>query len=325
MSQRPVLIQFCDVPDRFIPGDRLVRGVIRKAIGRSDKHLSGVRRVVRNFLIGLERKGIPYRYNPLPFRRNNRPLISFGQGEMGLRGVSSGTPLIAAVSFPHPKDFPELSEQYDLRYFLQHSQWGLDLVRSGNIYNASVFGLWPAGVDTDEWSPAGVDKTLDIIVYVKIHWDKKSWSKRLVDLIINSLVSRGLVVTRIVYGEYEPGEYKHLLSIAKAMVFLSPHESQGFACIEAMSSGVPIFAWDPGFWLDPDQERLGLSQVPATSVPFFDERCGATFRDAAAFESDFDEFWEDVSIGHLRPRDYVIENVSIERSTDQMLAYYDEL
>ncbi len=294
-------------------------------MGRGSSHLSGVRRVVSNFLTGLERKGVPYRYNPLPLLRGQQPVISFGLGQMGLKGVSPKTPLIAAVGFPYPADFPDLCERYDVRYFLQHSKWVLDLLKSPGVYDPSVFATWPAGVDTDEWSPIKRAKSVDVIVYQKIHWDKAGWATRLVQPVLDALVSRGLSSTEVVYGQYTPEQYKDQLSEARALVFLSAHESQGLAYLEAMSFGLPVFAWEPGFWLDPDQKRLGLSQVPATSVPFFDARCGSTFKDAVEFEANFDAFWEAVQASHLAPRDYVLENVSIERSTEEMLAYYDDL
>ena len=50
-----------------------------------------------------------------------------------------------------------------------------------------------------------------------------------------------------------------------------------------------------------------------TSVPYWDERCGLKFRDAKDFEARWSTFWEGVGAGRFNPRDYVLENLTLER------------
>ena len=88
------------------------------------------------------------------------------------------------------------------------------------------------------------------------------------------------------------------------MIFLCSHESQGIACQEAMSAGVPIFAWDPGFCMDPERFLWGDPVIPATSVPYFDERCGLRFRDFPRTRaSSLANFLETMKSGSYDPRD----------------------
>ena len=61
----------------------------------------------------------------------------------------------------------------------------------------------------------------------------------------------------ITYGNYNIEEYKKVLNTSMAMIFLCEHESQGFACCEAMAVNVPVLAWDQGFWLDPNRFNWG--------------------------------------------------------------------
>jgi len=324
--KRPILVQYRDEVDKYLPGDRHLRRFVRYWRDGEPSHLSGVRRVVRNFLTGMDRLGIRYSYNPVrSFRRRDEPIISFGLGQLGLVGVSERAPLIAAIGFPYPVDFPDLCERYNVRYVLQHSKWVCDLVRSAKIYDPAVFNLWPAGVDTEEWKPVNEDRSIDVLLYIKIHWDREGWNTKLVQPILEQLKAQGLSVEQVSYGQYTPDQYRRYLANSKAMVFLSPHETQGFAYLEALASGLPVYAWDPGVWMDPERFRYGLDKVHATSVPFFDERCGATFVDSGEFATGFDEFWERVNGDRFKPRDYVLDNVTIERSTEKMLSYYENL
>lgn len=286
-------------------------------------HLSGMRRVVRNFLTGLAREHVSFRINP-EWRSIPRgaTVLSFGMGRLGLQKVRDDTPLIAAIGFPHPSEIPDLCQRYDVRHYLQHSAWALEWVKSAGIYPERIFALWPAGIDTDAWAPRQAAKDIDILIYRKIHWDRERWSETLVQPILQTLAQRGLSVRTIDYGHYTPEQYKDLLARALALVFLSPHESQGFACLEALSSGVPVFAWDPGYWMDPERFRYGTPRVQATSVPFFDERCGDVFTDAAAFREKFDAFYDACMRGSFRPRDYVLENLTIAASTGRLLDFY---
>lgn len=323
-----VYVLYQDVGDRWLAGDRIIRRIARKWLRPPPTHLSGMRRVVQNFLTGLERKSIQYELNPLSYLvPRHTPVISFGMGRLGVHGLRPDTPLIAAIGFPYPTEFPELSQKYNLRQFLQHSNWTLDLVRSSGIYDEKVFALWHAGIDTEWWRPLRHKdpEQHKIVIYDKIHWDRAQWNANLIQPIKEYVNTMGLDVHVLRYGCYKPGEYRALLQTAGAAIFLSPHESQGFAYQECLACDVPVLAWDPGIWLDPIRFSYGRSKVAATSVPFFDERCGATFRDFNEFRQQFDRFIN-ASFKHaFKPRDFVVENLTIERSTSRMLELLKEV
>jgi glycosyltransferase involved in cell wall biosynthesis len=208
--------------------------------------------------------------------------------------------------------------------FLQHSPWALEFARAAQLYPGDIFDLWPAGIDTDEWAPVlpATEKAFDVLIYNKIMWDKKSREGDLLRPIRESLARKGLRFSEISYGKYRPSMYKEALSQARTMLFVCEHESQGLAYQEALSSGIPVLAWDQGAFLDPARFRYGLPNVPATSVPFFDERCGSKFSGIGDFEVRFAEFFDNVLRGRYRPRDFILENLSLDRSTERMLAIY---
>jgi hypothetical protein len=84
-----------------------------------------------------------------------------------------------------------------------------------------------------------------------------------------------------------------------------------------MARNVPVLAWDQGCWLDPVQRAFSSTPVPATSVPYYSERCGERFADAAAFPAALDRFLD--SRATYEPRDYVARHLSVERSAEHYL------
>lgn len=314
--------------DRWVPGDRYVRPLVRLLLGRKSPYLSGMQTVVRNFRLGLQRQGIAHSCNPPMFAvGRSAKVISFGLGMNGVRGLHRSVPVIAAIGFPYPGELPDLCREYNVKRYLQHSRWVLDLARSANVYDPQIFDLWPAGIDIDEWKPAGASraKPVDVLIYDKILWNREQAGAQLVRPVREFLAKKGLSVAEVRYGGYTPDEYKRRLGECKVMVFLSAHESQGLAYQEALASDVPVIAWDPGMWLDPARLKIGRPHVPATSVPFFDERCGATFADATGFPDRFEAFFERHLAGGFAPREFILENLTIEKSTARMLQIYDSI
>lgn len=316
--------------DRWVRGDRFVRPVIRRLLRPARSNLSGMQTVVKNFRLGLDRLNLPHSYNrPFFTLRGSRKIISFGLGLNGLRGLARSNPVIAAIGFPYPAELPDLCEKYNIRRFLQHSPWVLDLVRSANAYPRDIFELWPAGTDTDRWVPsgglAGSLAATEILIYEKTPSGNPAYAVDLVEPIREFLRARSIVFSEIKYGHYSTEDYRARLSRATAMIFLSAHESQGLACQECLSCDVPVIAWDQGYWLDPARQKYGLRDVPATSVPYFDERCGVTFRDFGDFSKQFEPFLERVLSGSFRPREYMLENLTIEKSTRRMLKIYESI
>ena len=98
------------------------------------------------------------------------------------------------------------------------------------------------------------------------------------------------------------------------MVFLSRHETQGIAAQQMMASGVPLFAWDKGgLWQDPKYAPHQVRFGPVSSVPYWDERCGAKFADGDDLPAAFDIFWRGVEAGSYAPRQMLLEHFTLEK------------
>lgn len=313
--------------DRWIKGDRYIRPGIRRLIRGRKTQFSGMERVVLNFLKGLQQKGTAYSFNkPTFFLKKSQPIISFGLGRSGVAGIPKEAPLIAAIGFPYPAEFPDLCEKYNVKKFLVHSEWALNFVKSAQLYPDHIFDLWPAGIDTYEWSPEPIlHKLTDLLIYNKIMWDREKMNNALRMPIISLIKEFGLTYEEITYGNYSSEEYKKALNRCRAMIFLCEHESQGLAYQECLSCNVPVFAWDQGFWLDPIRFKYNQPIVPATSVPYFDKRCGMIFKNMDEFEKLFPSFWDAVLHNQFSPSEYILENLALEKSAKKMLNIVDAL
>ena len=108
------------------------------------------------------------------------------------------------------------------------------------------------------------------------------------------------------------------------MIFLCQNESQGIAYQQALSCGVPVFAWDPGGpWRDPDYYPHRVQFAPVSSVPYWDDRCGAKFTDMSTSRGS--RRGGEVSGRKARrhafdPRGFVLDELTLEQ---RALQYYE--
>lgn len=267
-----------------------------------------------NLCLGLDRIGVPYRVN-MPYRKV-RPddwVGVLGRGRTALAGYDLPNPIVAGIGLmTHPSEWPTLFDDYPVAFYLQHSEWARDVYVPA--YGADRLRLWPVGIDTEQYRPSGAEPAHDVLLYNKTMWEAEAREVELVEPIRADLAACGLSVVEFRYGSYEQEDYQAALRSCRAMVFLCEHESQGIAYQEALSSGVPILAWDQGQWLDPNRFGWGAPTIPATSVPFWDDRCGMTFRDATGFAEALGPFWEGIEQGTFAPRDYILDTLTLERS-----------
>ena len=298
--------------DRWLPGDRFMRPVVRRIL-RGPPRSGGLDKVLINLRLGLDRLRIPYTVN-LPFRKLHScdRVAVLGCGHHCLAGYTQPNPIVAGIGLmTHPSEWPTLCTDYPVVRYLQHSVWCDAVYRP---FFGDRCAIWPVGIETDRWTPGpATAKTTDFLLYDKIHWDGEERTTSLLTPIRVTLDRLGCTHETLRYGAYAPGAFQAALGRCRAMIFLSAHESQGIAAQEAMASGVPLLAWNPGFVEDPDRLKWGQTVIPATSVPYFDARCGLTFRHASEFATQLPAFLAAQRAGHLAPRDYILEHLTLEK------------
>ncbi|MCC3244466.1 glycosyltransferase family 1 protein [Methylocystis sp. WRRC1] len=320
MASSRICIFFRETPaDRWLKGDHRWRAKVRRLV-RGPDPIGGIKSVYVNLCKGLDRIGADYAANiPYSEIRPGDLVGVIGLGTDCLDGYEAKNPILAGVAVcAHSLEWPTLFEDYPVASYVVHCDWVKAMYE--RHYGPRI-STWAVGIDTDHWAPASTSrKSVDFLVYDKVRWDHDRVHRAMVDPILAQLRKRGLTYEVIRYGSYKPRDYASALARSKAMLFLCEHETQGLAYQQAMSCNVPILAWNPGAWLDPWRFRYGEGHVPATSVPFFDERCGVEFLGIPDFEAALERFLECARSGKFSPRDYVMENLTLERSAQKYIA-----
>lgn len=305
-------------PDRWVPYDRYPREAFREllyATGIRRRRPSGQRMVYQNLKKGLDQLGVPYRTNDFQYARRhpNELACVVGKTHVLDKYDWKNPILFGASAFPHPIDCPNLFDDYPVERFLVPGPWKKEMCAP--YYGKDRVTVWPVGIDTEEWRPRGSpsEKRNRILLYDKVRWHHDYFEPTFIDPVRERIRQEGLEIETLRYGSYRPPDLKEALQRCEGVVFLCEHETQGIAYQQMLASGVPIFAWDRGgYWQDldyfPDRVRYG----PVTSVPYWDERCGQKFKDLADFKERFGTFWEQVQADHFFPREYIIENLTLE-------------
>ena len=164
--------------------------------------------------------------------------------------------------------------------------------------------VWPVGIEE-------FDNIREVNYDCLIYFKRRDQSE--LDAVKKFLVDNGLSYRMVEYGTYGEDGFKQLVNSAKFCFLINGTESQGIAVQEIMSMGVPIIAWDIKEWLDQGEAY----RVPATSIPFWDERCGEKFFTVDEMGETFDNFY--ARINDYNPKDYVKENLSFESSVKTLL------
>lgn len=306
--------------DRWIRGDRFVRPPIRRIV-RGKPAIGGIGKVFQNLCLGLDRLGVDYLVN-LPFKqlKNSDRVGVLGRGRHVLDGYHRRNPIVAGIALmSHPSEWPTLCDDYPVKHYLQHSKWANDIYRP---YFGNLCAIWPVGIDTDHWRPGG-QKDVDLLIYDKIMWNRGPSQPELLRRVLERTARLELNTLTIQYGSYKETDYRRLLARSKGMVFLCEHESQGIACQECLSCDVPVLAWDQGYWLDPNRFAWGQPEIPATSVPYFDARCGERFSGPNDLDEKLLLFLSNIKASAYRPREFILENLTLSKSTERFLSFFE--
>ena len=94
------------------------------------------------------------------------------------------------------------------------------------------------------------------------------------------------------------------------MIVLDAHESQGFAIQEALACDVPLLVWDATSMNQ--EEGAGHPDLPSTSVPYWNEKCGEVFTKWAGFENKFNLFLQNIKNDNYEPRKFIINELSVK-------------
>ena len=300
--------------DRFIPGDRYLKRLVRPLYDllHHNQKVTGFGVSFNMLHRGLVEAGYTVHRNDYALARANPHYpIGIVGGPILLEDWRLPNPAILGPSiYDQPGQAPGLFDDKRFQSYLCLADWMYDLFET--LYRGRCV-KWYAGIDTEAWPDlSGQPKDLDFVIYDKVRWDHDHYQSALIDPILAELNSRGLKSELIRYRFHDHETFKSLLGRTKGLLFLCENETQGIAYQEAMASGVPVLAWDRGYWADP-QWKQHLDKAPwASSVPFFSPDCGERFVGMEDFGAKLDTFM--AKRDRYKPRQYVTRDLSIPRS-----------
>jgi glycosyltransferase involved in cell wall biosynthesis len=311
-------------PDRWIPYDRYPRRALRELLytaGIRRRRPSGQRMVYQNLKKGLDQAGIPYRDNDFRYigQHPDELMCIIGKSHLLFEYEWPNPIVFGASIFDHPVVCPNFWERYpNVKKMLVPGPWMYNMF--SEHYPEEKLAVWPVGIDVDEWKPTRSqdDKPERILLYDKILWKKERRRTSVFNPVRQFLERKNLETEVLRYGDYFPYDLKVALRRCKAVIYFCEHETQGIAYQQMLASGVPLLAWDrQGYWEDPnffpDRVRYG----PVSSVPYWDKRCGMKFEATDDFAGRFDDFWERVRADDFSPRDYILENLTLEECSQR--------
>jgi glycosyltransferase involved in cell wall biosynthesis len=302
--------------DRFVPGDRYLKRLVRGLYNRFH-HRQKVTGFGVSFAMlrrALTEAGYVVRCNDYALAKANPDYpVGVVGGPAILDDWRLPNPAILGPSlYDQPGQAPRLFDDPRFRRYVCLADWMRELFETG--YPGRCVS-WFAGIDTEAWPDlSGCPKDLDFVIYDKVRWDHDEYEASLIEPVRLALDTRGLSHQTIRYRFHDHETFRTLLARARGMVFLCENETQGIAYQEAMAANVPILAWNRGYWGDPQWREHLTAPPPATSVPFFSKMCGERFVGTEDFSESLDQFIRRRS--DYRPRDFVRESLSLAGSAE---------
>lgn len=311
-------------PDRWIKFDRYPRNLIRRII-RGKRRPGGVGIIAINLKKGLDKSGIPYRFNDYDHIKKHPEEIAciIGKPHILFDRKWQNPVIFGAGIYSHPIECPELFQKYpNVKRILVPGEWMSVMFEP--YYPGKVL-VWPAGIDTDNWSDKikGEPK-FDFLIYDKIRWDHERYQRELIDPICNTLDNHALTYQFINYGHYKPEELLAGIKSSKSVIFLCEHETQGLAYQQILATGTPILAWERGgYWQDPYYYPEKVKFEPVSAIPYWDDRCGVKFTSADDFNENLQKFLN--KLREFKPRDYIMENLTLKLSAKKYLEIFEQV
>lgn len=313
-------------PDRWLPYDRYPRKIIRRIL-RGKPKLGGQQMVFVNLCKGLDLLKIPYRINNYRYCRQHPNEIAciIGKAQVLWDKKWNNPILLGAAVLSHPLDCVDLFERYNIKKVVVPGPWIKKMfIEDG--YPAQKVEAWPVGTETEKWKPSTIEKKYDFLIYQKLLWKPEQKEKTHIEPLEKVLTEKGLSFQKIVYGNYKPNELLELASQSKAVIFVCEHETQGLAYQQLLSMDIPLLAWKGAeYWEDPYYYPNRVKFAGVTAVPYWDSRCGEIFDTPNDFERTLELFWEKLKNNEYNPREYILENLTLEKCAAHYVEIYKQL
>ena len=266
--------------------------------------MNGPHKVVKNLLMSLNQEKIDYAINEEKYEHNF--LLQYNDiAHEKHSKIELDTCIIGPQVWLFDTYGQFLIEHQDYyKKMIAPSQWVKDKFINKFNLPENKLSVWPVGIETFNNER---DITYDCLIYFKRREQKE------LDAVKQFLDGKNLTYKMVEYGGYGEDGFKDLVNQAKFCFLINGTESQGIAVQEIMSMGVPIIAWDIKEWLDQGEAY----RVPATSIPYWDERCGEVFFNIDELDVTFSKFY--AKLDEYDPKAFIKDNLSFECSVKTLL------
>jgi len=199
--------------------------------------------------------------------------------------------------------------------YIQPSNWPINFWKKYNKYNelqssnkSLIFKVYAFPVLTDKFKPIkNIRDRSNVFIYYKRRHPNEL--KYLCDKLKHNDINYKIFDY---IKQYDEEDYLKYLQESKYGIILDAHESQGFAIQEALSSDVPLLVWNVSSM---NQEHGSkYHDINATSIPYWDNRCGEYFFKEVEFDNKYEEFIS--KLDNYKPREFILENLSVEKCAE---------
>jgi len=227
-------------------------------------------------------------------------------------------PNLLFIFGPHFSVFPD--DKLNLikgknSYYNNLSEWVLNLWSSYEITNGINLITLPFGVETNKFTEIKpIDERNKVFLYYK-HRDNNE-----LNFLTQLLNSKNIDYRIFSYGTYNESDYLDYLQQSKYGIILDAHESQGFGIQEALSCNVPLLVWNVSSLNQ--ESTTNYHDYPATTISYWDERCGEFFYKKEEIEEKFELFLSKLET--YNPRQYILETLSMEVCERRLIDFINE-
>jgi len=195
--------------------------------------------------------------------------------------------------------------------YVQPSNWACQVWKDNPLCNSIRIEPLPFGVDVNRFTEIKpVEQRTGVVLYSKRRRPEE------LTRMVTFLESKGFAPRIFDYvAGYDETEYTNALQNARFGVWMGAHESQGFALEEALSCNVPLFVWS----VTSMNQEYGCSyhDIKATTIPYWDERCGEYFHQENELEQSFSTFIS--KLNTYKPREYVLETLTYDACEKRLI------
>jgi hypothetical protein len=190
--------------------------------------------------------------------------------------------------------------------YIQPSIWVCELWKNYGAENIIPIKDFPFSVEVEKFCPSQIQNSQKNEVFIYF----KSRNPKELEYVKQFLNYKNVTYKIFDYiKKYNEEDYLKCLHNAKYGIIIGRHESQGFAIEEALSCNVPLLIWEVKYMSQ--EYGYNYPDIPATIIPYWDDRCGEYFYNKEELETTYNKFI--TKLETYSPREYIIENLSPQK------------